>query len=388
MQRILVPILGLLGLVLLCVFCIRCHAPRIENDLAEAGRLRLSEAGFDPEILEVDGRDAILAGQIAANNDRDTVVEMIGKLRGMRVVEDRLTVAAPPSVTSAEGRVGAESTAPAESTVSAESTAPAQGTTSAEKTVTGADAGTPVRFALTRSGDAITLAGALPNVTHRDRIVSQARDLWGADNVIDELAVDASVEEPQWLAGLPDALRLFDQRTERGTFSIDGGQLVIGGRVFTESTRVALVAGLESSLVGLPVDDRLEVQPPTSTAELQETLDLAVLEHVVEFEADKATLTPLGRSVLDEIYELLAGQPAVRIEISGHTDHQGSGAYNLDLSRQRARAARDYLIGKGLRRDRFETAGFGETRPVADNDTPEGMQKNRRIEFQVLEDPQ
>ena len=350
MQRYLVPILGLLALVLLRFFCVRHHAEQIQSDLIEAGRQQLRQAGYDPEVLRVDGRDAILSGQAVSAEDRRRIVEVIGGVRGLRVVDDRLTIAAAPLATPS------------------------------------GSPGEPVRFAVVRSGAAVTLAGAVPTASHRDALLDRARDLWGSDNVSDELEVDASVGEPQWLAQLPDTLRAFERRTEAGTFDIDGGRVRLGGRVFAESARRALLARLEAALVGLELEDELEVRPPTSTVELQRTLDVAVLARTVEFETDKASLTPRGRAVLDEVHELLAGHPTVRIAISGHTDDRGEAAYNLDLSRLRAAAARDYLIGLGLARDRFESSGFGQTRPIADNATAAGRQRNRRIEFRVLEE--
>jgi outer membrane protein OmpA-like peptidoglycan-associated protein len=63
----------------------------------------------------------------------------------------------------------------------------------------------------------------------------------------------------------------------------------------------------------------------------------------------------------------------------------GEDDFNMDLSQRRAESVRDYLVELGLARGRFDTAGFGETRPIADNETPEGRQRNRRTEFRVID---
>ena len=76
--------------------------------------------------------------------------------------------------------------------------------------------------------------------------------------------------------------------------------------------------------------------------------------------------------------------PDVPVEIAGHADAQGSEERNLDLSERRALAVFDYLVSQGEDPGRFEVVGYGETRPIADNSTPEGRQKNRRIEFIAL----
>ncbi len=337
MQRIL-PVLGWLGLAVLCFFCVRCHAPRIEAELLDRGRERLAAAGYDRAELEVDGRDAALLGVVAAEEDRLRAARMVAEVSGVRAVDNRLTLPEP------------------------------------------------LRFALSRSASGVALEGSLPSAAHREAIVSRARDLWGTDVAAGALEVNPAVEEPEWLAGLPDALAAFDRRTEGGSFAIDGGELTLGGRMYAESARRALLTRLGRALPGLSITDESEVLPPETTAELQATLDVAVRSRTVEFASDSAELTELGRSVLDEIFELLSSQEGVRIAISGHTDDQGDDDHNLRLSRRRAAAARDYLVAKGLAAGRFETAGYGESRPIADNATPEGRLHNRRIEFAVLEE--
>jgi OOP family OmpA-OmpF porin len=72
------------------------------------------------------------------------------------------------------------------------------------------------------------------------------------------------------------------------------------------------------------------------------------------------------------------------VEVDGHTDSRGSDAHNLDLSQRRAAAVRQYLVGHGIAPERLEAQGFGESKPVADNDTAHGMALNRRVELNVL----
>lgn len=81
---------------------------------------------------------------------------------------------------------------------------------------------------------------------------------------------------------------------------------------------------------------------------------------------------------------LMADNPTMVIEISGHTDSEGSEVDNLALSKNRARSVYQFLIDNGVPEARLSYKGFGESRPIADNDTPEGRQKNRRTEFKVL----
>jgi len=103
------------------------------------------------------------------------------------------------------------------------------------------------------------------------------------------------------------------------------------------------------------------------------------------FEFAKATLTKESSHELDRILPYFEKFPGLRIEISGHTDAIGSDAANQKLSEDRASSVREYLIGKGVRIDKVEAVGYGEAMPVATNDTDEGRQLNRRVEFKVLD---
>jgi outer membrane protein OmpA-like peptidoglycan-associated protein len=98
------------------------------------------------------------------------------------------------------------------------------------------------------------------------------------------------------------------------------------------------------------------------------------------FDFNKATLKPEGKSELDRAVEALKADPALKATIGGHTDSVGSDAYNMKLSERRANAARDYIVSQGIDASRITTQGFGESNPVASNDTAEGRAQNRRVE--------
>jgi outer membrane protein OmpA-like peptidoglycan-associated protein len=103
----------------------------------------------------------------------------------------------------------------------------------------------------------------------------------------------------------------------------------------------------------------------------------------VQFETAQATLLPASYPVLDEIADLMRRYPAYSLRIGGHTDNVGDDRMNLDLSKRRAKTCYDYLVGKGVSGSRMTHDGFGETRPVASNDTEDGRFQNRRVEFEL-----
>lgn len=112
--------------------------------------------------------------------------------------------------------------------------------------------------------------------------------------------------------------------------------------------------------------------------------DSVDLENVF-FETDKATLLPESYDALDVVARTMNEHSDIKVEISGHTDNRGPADYNQRLSERRAQSVVDYLVDQGINRDRLEVKGYGESKPVASNDTKEGMQKNRRVVFKIIE---
>ena len=102
------------------------------------------------------------------------------------------------------------------------------------------------------------------------------------------------------------------------------------------------------------------------------------------FDFDLATLRLESTSELNRLVKLIKQYPAMKIEISGHTDNKGSDQYNQKLSENRAKSVVDYLVEKGISKDQLVFAGYGEAQPMSTNDTEEGRQLNRRIEFKIL----
>lgn len=124
-------------------------------------------------------------------------------------------------------------------------------------------------------------------------------------------------------------------------------------------------------------------QAPAAEAAAFETVTL----RPVNFKFDQAELTEPAQQTLDQIAEALAKQPGVKVVIDGHADRIGSSEYNMALSERRANAVRDYLAAKGVNATLVGVRAFGETKPVADNASPEGRAVNRRAEFTTEEAP-
>ncbi|MES0874556.1 OmpA family protein [Sinimarinibacterium thermocellulolyticum] len=106
----------------------------------------------------------------------------------------------------------------------------------------------------------------------------------------------------------------------------------------------------------------------------------------VKFEFDSDRLTPEAKAILNDVAGTLQAYPDVEVEIEGHTDNIGTDAYNQGLSERRANTVKTYLIGRGIDAARMTPVGYGESTPIADNNTEEGREENRRVELKVIED--
>lgn len=107
---------------------------------------------------------------------------------------------------------------------------------------------------------------------------------------------------------------------------------------------------------------------------------------VVNFELDEALIPEANKPFLDRAATIIQEVPDMELMIIGHTDNQASNAYNMNLSRDRAEAVKEYLVSKGVDATKLTTKGMGESAPIADNSTEQGRFRNRRIEFTVYDE--
>ena len=113
--------------------------------------------------------------------------------------------------------------------------------------------------------------------------------------------------------------------------------------------------------------------------------EIVILEQV-QFDVNKATIKPVSNKLLDDVASVMKDHPEIaRIEVQGHTDNTGSKAWNKQLSGMRAESVRKALVKRGIADRRLTAKGFGQDKPIADNGTEEGRQKNRRVQFIILQ---
>jgi outer membrane protein OmpA-like peptidoglycan-associated protein len=197
-------------------------------------------------------------------------------------------------------------------------------------------------------GSRVTLLGEVDSEARRAALVTAARATHG-DIVDDQLTIAANTS---------------------------GQVLKLSGAAADSGARDALSASYtQAAGSGAEISNQLAV--PSAASELKQLLELKP----IEFVSGQSIFTENGKAVADEVAAVLARDTTSQFEVAGHTDSLGERTQNLALSQARAEALIQYLQEKGLDVARFTARGYGPDKPVADNATREGRQRNRRIEF-------
>jgi outer membrane protein OmpA-like peptidoglycan-associated protein len=171
---------------------------------------------------------------------------------------------------------------------------------------------------------------------------------------------------------------------------------LITGDDSAERKKRALILGGVGALAGGAVGNYMDRQDAALRAKLQgtgvsvtrtgpkgENITLNMPGNIT-FAVNSADISASFYQVLNSVALVLKEFDKTMVEVAGHTDSDGSEAYNQQLSERRASSVVAYLVSQNLRADRFLTVGAGETKPVASNATPEGKQQNRRVEITIV----
>jgi len=143
-----------------------------------------------------------------------------------------------------------------------------------------------------------------------------------------------------------------------------------------------LCKALQEEEAAPPPAPAVKPAPPPEPAPTVDRCAEVIRLRGVNFDFDKAEIRPDAAVILDEAASML-GSSSGTVRVEGHTDSVGAEAYNQSLSERRANAVKDYLAGKGVDSSRLSAAGFGESNPVASNDTADGRALNRRVELNL-----
>jgi outer membrane protein OmpA-like peptidoglycan-associated protein len=171
---------------------------------------------------------------------------------------------------------------------------------------------------------------------------------------------------------------------------------VIGKTTSNKSTKRAVIGGAIGALAGYGIGTYMDKQEAELNQELKgsgvevqrqgDTINLN-MPGGITFDTAKANIKPNFAPVLDDIAGIMTKYPETKIEVQGHTDNVGSDSSNLTLSQLRAQSVTSYLVSRGISSDRIRSVGYGESMPVASNETVAGREANRRVEIKIIPNP-
>lgn len=404
-------LLALLGLPLLFFLMTHFQQKPIEADLTSRVSEALAAENLDWAEVDVNqrGRDVLLKGEPGSDAERDKAIAIAQGVEGVNRVDyegDMGDVAVTDDQSQDTDKTDKDvstddetPTADADQNLAKDDKADQDADkTEAEPvttdTVEAKDPLLPAELKMSMDGDQLVLDGKMASQAQINALQQAATLQVGVSKVVNNLQVSDKHADADWIKGVGNMMGGLPAGSE---VVVKDNTLELSGDVDSEDARATLSSKAGSALQGsgLQLLNALKVvvpKPDAAEAEqqqaaCQDSLNAAMQDKKVLFTFNKAEVDAKSHSLLDNLGKIIGDcggeMKGVSILIGGHTDSVGKDAYNLDLSQRRADAVSAYLQGKGIDAAMLETKGFGESKPVAGNDTVAGQAKNRRITFEI-----
>ena len=234
-------------------------------------------------------------------------------------------------------------------------------------------------FSFVRSADGLILRGVAPNAQVHNALLDRAKAQF--DTVIDSLHIVGEGVDARYDWATDKALALLGE--------VNSGRITWKSAVLSMAARTAAESEekIRSSFASVRFPDRmgeLELLSEEEVSQCNVQLDEALSETMIFFETASAVISEASQKQLNVIADIVNNCPG-NLVVEGHTDHVGDDDSNLALSKRRANAVVVALSQLGVSGNRLSSIGYGETRPVMSNDTPQGRAMNRRIVIQVAD---
>jgi outer membrane protein OmpA-like peptidoglycan-associated protein len=189
-----------------------------------------------------------------------------------------------------------------------------------------------------------------------------------------------------------------NRKTKQGAVTGAAAGAVVGGVIGNQSDNTetgAIVGAVAGAAIGAAIGRRMDQQQKELqqiegvevTRPAEDEIAVSVKNDIL-FDFNSSALRPEARRTINEMAEVFERYADTTITVEGHADAIGSEDYNQNLSEKRAGSVANYIISQGVGSSRVIARGYGETQPVATNETPEGRQLNRRVEIQIKANPE
>ncbi|HTZ13798.1 MAG TPA: OmpA family protein [Mycobacterium sp.] len=251
----------------------------------------------------------------------------------------------------------------------------------------------PVSIA--RSGNDIKLSGDMPTVEAKEALLAALKDGFGANiNIVDDVRINRDITSLDF----SNAAAVFKAAALVPDFglAVKGDTITLIGTTSSGGQQDAIEQAADAAWPNLNIVDTMGIggpvtasAPPGPAPALGPGNSCAHLRSDIKasgpitFDTNGSALSPAVEQTLDQIADKLKACPGVNVTVNGYTDNIGNDAVNIPLSTSRADAVADYLAARGVTRDHLTAKGLGAADPIADNGTPDGQAKNRRVEILV-----
>lgn len=344
--------------------------------------------GISDPTLKVTGSDLVIGGTVVSDEIRKAKLSIADRLLGTELnVIDNLVIQSTEETVEPVDEAN-ESTTPAPVVVEAPPEVSTTQSVEESTSIPVADKLAP-SLDLRSNNNQIVLSGTLANESDAEELRNGVGNLFGQNNFEDQLQIDDSVASAEWISDALIVAAEIRTITDFG-MTINRDQMQLSGNVFDrEQGRDLSITATELAGSKLGVLNNFSVGS-TITESAEDLLALSLLQELdafptenIIFNKNSTTLTESAQEVLDDVAAAILGYNGLVVEIAGHTDSSGDAVRNLRLSKERATAVYEYLISKNVPAERLRPIGYGETSPIADNETDQGRAANRRIEFKL-----
>ncbi len=244
----------------------------------------------------------------------------------------------------------------------------------------------PYRLSIVRKGAGVVLTGNVPDPDARAAIVAAAHDAFGNAAVVDDLAFASGA--PAGFADVVATLLGVASRLAGGRVDLADKTVALDGLVYQPAAVDEIADTLSTSLPDSFTVAAADVATgqtgqPLAPDQCSGFIQTVLKTGRIQFDGNKAEISSASDGLLDRMSAAVERCSGVVVEVGAHSDSQGSASRNRDRTQARAEAIVDYLVDAGVRREDLVAVGYGESKPIASNDTAEGRAANQRIEFTV-----
>lgn len=328
-------VIGLLALCLLFFLAVSYYSKQIPTVIEDDARDRLGSAGANWATVKAVNRDLVVTGRAPTPEEHQTAISALKHVSAVRYIQDDTT-----------------------------------------KNIV-----SPYAMSVEWRDDKLIINGYVPDAQSQQKVVEILQQKYDDKDISQQIKI-AQGQPEKWTELMSTILNNIPT-LDRANVDLTDQDLELSAQTAKTADKDKLLQSLEPfKEYGYNINAQITADD-TVRLRCQGEFDTLLNEAQILFASGKATIKKTSHELLDQLAKTALGCPDSFLDIAGHTDSQGRKAKNTALSRERAQSVAQWLIKRGVDKQRIKTIGYGSERPIADNSSESGRTKNRRIEFIV-----